>query len=556
MQIVAPLIAGISGAEGGYAKLFKRGTSTRATWYADFEGVSSDSSGADIPLDANGRAVVYVNEYVDVQVVDSDGDAVVDFTVGNSTNDVEYRGQSFTGVDYQTAAAAANNPVSVQALMDLWKTQNGSIDWKVAVGATAQTLPTWLAALLGLLFNVKDPTYGALGDGVTDDTGAITAAIAAANAAGGGTVFFPPGDYYVTSVLTVSAGVNLLGAGPNVATLSINHATASLLQTAAATYFWTRIEGLRLTAAQTNTGQMLSNLSTSKLILSNCYIGGANCTGNALVEAANTANYAIIEDCAFDVGGSAGAAIDTSVLTGRWKVNRCRFTTPATCTPTNDGIVYGTKIDLTDCEFDVSATSSGTLSCFTASSTTLDGEMRGNIISAGGGGTIRGYSLGTPVSGSKFFESNTRCPGQSASTFTLYIYSVLGSVSGDAQDDMEITLQTRDARRYTLESDDDTFAFDPRNYGHIDWHKSGNTTITLVAPTTYPFEGHRTRLTIWADNGAIAGVSMGSTLFGATDSGLTDQHFSSWLLEMSRVFVSGNERIRQVAIAERLDATR
>jgi polygalacturonase len=46
--------------------------------------------------------------------------------------------------------------------------------------------------------NVKD--YGARGDGVTIDTAAINSAIAAASAAGGGTVDFPSGDYLSTSI--------------------------------------------------------------------------------------------------------------------------------------------------------------------------------------------------------------------------------------------------------------------------------------------------------------------------------------------------------------------
>ena len=46
-------------------------------------------------------------------------------------------------------------------------------------------------------FNVK--AYGAVGDGVTDDTAAIQAAVDAAAAAGGGTVFFPRGTYIIAS---------------------------------------------------------------------------------------------------------------------------------------------------------------------------------------------------------------------------------------------------------------------------------------------------------------------------------------------------------------------
>src|SRR6185437_7942329 len=49
-------------------------------------------------------------------------------------------------------------------------------------------------------FNVRSSLYGATGDGTTDDTAAVQAAI---NAAGptGGTVYFPPGDYLISAPL-------------------------------------------------------------------------------------------------------------------------------------------------------------------------------------------------------------------------------------------------------------------------------------------------------------------------------------------------------------------
>lgn len=59
-------------------------------------------------------------------------------------------------------------------------------------------------------FNVKD--YGALGNGSTDDTAAIAAAITAAEVSGG-VVYFPPGIYNISSPLTIStSGVILRGA--------------------------------------------------------------------------------------------------------------------------------------------------------------------------------------------------------------------------------------------------------------------------------------------------------------------------------------------------------
>lgn len=61
-------------------------------------------------------------------------------------------------------------------------------------------------------FNVKDPAYGAKGDGTTDDTAAIQAAITAA-AALGGTVFLPTGTFKISSPLIVPQEIRIVGSG-------------------------------------------------------------------------------------------------------------------------------------------------------------------------------------------------------------------------------------------------------------------------------------------------------------------------------------------------------
>ncbi len=62
----------------------------------------------------------------------------------------------------------------------------------------------------GVWFDVR--AYGAKGDGVTDDTVAIQAALDAANAAGGGKVFLPAGTY-ISTTLTMPSKVTLAGSG-------------------------------------------------------------------------------------------------------------------------------------------------------------------------------------------------------------------------------------------------------------------------------------------------------------------------------------------------------
>lgn len=91
-----------------------------------------------------------------------------------------------------------------------------SVAWPVGTtvqeGATAATFQNIWNQISQLTFNVK--LYGAKGDGVTDDTAAIQAAINAAVAAGGGVVFFPLGTYVLSSALSVTGdNIILKGAG-------------------------------------------------------------------------------------------------------------------------------------------------------------------------------------------------------------------------------------------------------------------------------------------------------------------------------------------------------
>jgi hypothetical protein len=74
---------------------------------------------------------------------------------------------------------------------------------------------TKFPGLAGPVFNVR--AHGAKGDGVTDDSTAITDALAAATAAGGGIVYVPPAQpnqfYPHATPLVVSAGVRVVGSG-------------------------------------------------------------------------------------------------------------------------------------------------------------------------------------------------------------------------------------------------------------------------------------------------------------------------------------------------------
>jgi hypothetical protein len=82
------------------------------------------------------------------------------------------------------------------------------------------------------VFDVRD--YGAMGDGVTDDSAAILAAINAANAVGGGAVYFSAGTYLVNQTLPLFPSVYHYGDGVGVSIIQQGEgATGSLFQSAA-----------------------------------------------------------------------------------------------------------------------------------------------------------------------------------------------------------------------------------------------------------------------------------------------------------------------------------
>lgn len=81
------------------------------------------------------------------------------------------------------------------------------------------------------VYNVK--AYGAKGDGVTDDTAAIQAAINAVPS-GGGIVLLPPGVYLVSTV-TLPSNVTLQGSGPSATFIRGSSATADIIQINTAT---------------------------------------------------------------------------------------------------------------------------------------------------------------------------------------------------------------------------------------------------------------------------------------------------------------------------------
>lgn len=98
--------------------------------------------------------------------------------------------------------------------MTVVRAQEGSVANSFLAGSLVELRITSLSVIdsvssYGVFVNVK--AYGAKGDGTTNDTTAINAAITAAGT--NGTIFFPKGTYLVTSVLQMLTGQCFLGEG-------------------------------------------------------------------------------------------------------------------------------------------------------------------------------------------------------------------------------------------------------------------------------------------------------------------------------------------------------
>ena len=474
MNLIESLAAGIRGAEDGSVELYARGTSTRATWYTSFEGTTAVSSGADVALDSDGRAIVYVNRLVTVLVKNQGGETVTTFVAGSAASTVEYQGAGFTGANYATAATGAGSgyPTTLQAILDLAATAFGGSDWRVNVDGTATPIGEALGNVLGLFFYPKSPTYGAAGDGVTDDTAAVQACITAAQSAGGGVVYLGPGAYRITSVLTVPSTVSLWGDSKQGATvIAMDHASnpALTFSGVSGTQPPQSVRGIQITALQANSGALITLGSQSSVLFDRCYIGSTFNSGTLITVHATA--QARLDDCFMQV---ASGSTSSMVSGGTIHARRTYFAPTVTTYAPSDGFVYGAAIYLDTCFFSSGATT-GTQNYVAWNSTTVVGDIRGCTFSNGAGGTVTAMTFGIIAAASSFRESGCVF----GSSVTAYSYTL-----GTSTYSTVFELGSRRERAIAVSVSAAAASLPVQQYGVI------NVTSTFAGNVSLSFDGH------------------------------------------------------------------
>lgn len=450
MHSISALAAGISGAANGWARLFVHGTSTRAVYYVDFDGLVSVHTGADVTLDANGGAEVYVDGIVDVSTFTSAGVLLRSFTAGDMASAVQYKGSSFTGVDPVTAASGPSLPVSVKTVLDLALASFGARDFLVSFGGADRNLYQVLAGL-GAFYNVKDPLYGAVGNGATDDTAAINAAISAANSAGGGIVFLPAGTYKTSAAINGKKKVSLLGAGALCTAISQADGTAVTLDFVEAADSLARaafVRGLSFKASISNTGTVI-NVGASDLVIDQCQIGdGTNLAGILVGHTGAAQGKVTIQDCDFKSYISK-ESVSFTAAGGDIVIDGCRFVTATTHNAV--AVLDLNTAKVSNCKFTNTATTVGTYSCIKSRNCQIDTCD----FSDAGGATVRfiEYSSGT------LFEDGNKFGGGAGST--AY---VLGTTNAQLEN---IDLLSRENRWIAITDNGDPVTLPCDQYGSI-----------------------------------------------------------------------------------------
>lgn len=207
---------------------------------------------------------------------------------------------------------------------------------------------------LGVVQYVTPQQYGALGNGSNDDTTAIQAAITAAGT--GGTVYFGPGTYVISSTLTLTGGARLLGAGVTVTIIKQTSTTANGISGANITGL--TISDLVILGPSSGSGVGLSltltgSTPTSYVVLRNLRVRRFGSDGINIATPIVSRFDNVVSDLngghGFNVGGSGGSGGTSLSFTACYALgnsqagyylNQIQYTNLSGCAADSNGVGY------------------------------------------------------------------------------------------------------------------------------------------------------------------------------------------------------------------------
>lgn len=193
---------------GGYATTFGNGADTT---HVITHGLGTDDVVVQLREVATGEVV-----WCDITVVDDDT-VSLEFDEAPATDSLRVLVVS-TEVDATAISDAIDADLAARSISftdDGEGTGHFSVGGVPISGTLEPLVPSWSVVTGKPWVDVKD--HGATGDGTTDDTAAIQAAIDASGNVGGtqtyGIVYLPSGDYRIRSTLTLKGNLRIVGSG-------------------------------------------------------------------------------------------------------------------------------------------------------------------------------------------------------------------------------------------------------------------------------------------------------------------------------------------------------
>jgi Pectate lyase superfamily protein len=283
----------------GKVWVYVQGTSGQSTIYADVEGDAVLMQ--PVVLDAAGRAIIYITQVVTVHIETAAGVTVGDYDVADDPGVVQVQNAAFTGT-LPDGSQGAGGTTDLDAILTGAGISFGGTDFEylATTGATQRSVSQWMSEVH---LSVRD--FGAVGDGNTDNTAAIQAAVNRCIALNGGVVYIPPGIYKISAAIVVNSlvSVSFVGTGYSSAIVQTSAGANSFTITNSNGF---QMSQLYIVANPGSTGAAVAVSRSQNFSLSDLYID-KHTTGLDLWSGTALNIYYTVARCFIAVNISAGA---------------------------------------------------------------------------------------------------------------------------------------------------------------------------------------------------------------------------------------------------------